>query len=252
MTRIGIRPGDEGIELVKEIAALPGLEIEGIFTHFATADESDKTKTYAQLDKFKGFADQVESELGIKIPLKHCSNSAGIAEIPEANMDAVRAGIIIYGLWPSKEVEDAHRIDLKPALSLKSKVVYVKTVPKGQEISYGGTFTTKRQTRVATICIGYGDGYPRALSNLGHVLIKGQKAPIIGRVCMDQFMVDVTDISEPILVGDTVTLIGRDGNETITMEEVGDISGRFNYELACDLGKRVPRIYKSDDTLIYD
>jgi alanine racemase len=252
MTRIGIRPGDEGIELVKEIAALPGLEIEGIFTHFATADESDKTKTYAQLDKFKGFADQVESELGIKIPLKHCSNSAGIAEIPEANMDAVRAGIIIYGLWPSKEVEDAHKIDLKPALSLKSKVVYVKTVPKGQEISYGGTFTTKRQTRVATICIGYGDGYPRALSNLGHVLIKGQKAPIIGRVCMDQFMVDVTDISEPILVGDTVTLIGRDGNETITMEEVGDISGRFNYELACDLGKRVPRIYKSDDTLIYD
>jgi alanine racemase len=119
MTRIGIRPGDEGIELVKEIAALPGLEIEGIFTHFATADESDKTKTYAQLDKFKGFADQVESELGIKIPLKHCSNSAGIAEIPEANMDAVRAGIIIYGLWPSKEVEDAHKIDLKPALSLK-------------------------------------------------------------------------------------------------------------------------------------
>jgi alanine racemase len=252
MTRIGIRPGDEGIKLIKEISALPELEIEGIFTHFATADETDKTKTYAQLDKFKGFAEQVEGELGITIPLKHCSNSAGIVEIPEANMDAVRAGIIIYGLWPSKEVENDHRIDLKPVLSLKSKVVYVKSVPKGQEISYGGTFTTKRETRVATICIGYGDGYPRALSNLGHVLIKGQKAPIIGRVCMDQFMVDVTDISEPILVGDTVTLIGKDGKKTITMEEVGDISGRFNYELACDLGKRVPRIYKSDDTLIYD
>jgi alanine racemase len=252
MTRIGIRPDDEGMELIKRITALRGLEIEGIFTHFATADETDKTKTYNQLDKFKDFTDRVERELNIKIPLKHCSNSAGIAEIPAANMDAVRAGIIIYGLWPSKEVENAHPIELKPALSLKSRVVYVKTVPSGQEISYGGTYTTTRQTRVATICLGYGDGYPRALSNVGHVIIKGHKAPIIGRVCMDQFMVDVTDIKKPIIVGDIVTLIGKDGNETITMEELADISGRFNYELACDLGKRVPRIYKTDDTLIYD
>jgi alanine racemase len=143
-------------------------------------------------------------------------------------------------------------IDLRPVLTLKSRIVYVKTVPEGQEISYGGTFTTARQTRVATICLGYGDGYPRALSNTGYVLIKGHKAPIVGRVCMDQFMVDVTDIKEPILVGDVVTLIGKDGGESITMEELGDLSGRFNYELACDLGKRVPRIYKSDDTLIYD
>jgi alanine racemase len=252
MTRIGIRPDDAGMELVRKISKLPGLEIEGIFTHFATADETDKTKTYAQLNKFKNFADRVERELGISIPMKHCSNSAGIAEIPEANMDAVRAGIIIYGLWPSKEVEEAHKIELKPVLSLKSRVVYVKTVPKGQEISYGGTFTTTRQTRVATICLGYGDGYPRGLSNLGHVLIKGHKAAILGRVCMDQFMVDVTDIEEPICVGDKVTLIGKEGNEQITMEELGELSGRFNYELACDLGKRVPRIYKVDDTLIYD
>jgi alanine racemase len=252
MTRIGIRPDDAGMELVSKISKLPGLEIEGIFTHFATADETDKTKTYAQLNTFKNFADRVERELGISIPMKHCSNSAGIAEIPEANMDAVRAGIIIYGLWPSKEVEEAHKIELKPVLSLKSRVVYVKTVPKGQEISYGGTFTTTRQTRVATICLGYGDGYPRGLSNLGHVLIKGHKAAILGRVCMDQFMVDVTDIEEPICVGDKVTLIGKDGNEQITMEELGELSGRFNYELACDLGKRVPRIYKVDDTLIYD
>jgi alanine racemase len=252
MTRIGIRPVDEGIELIKRIAALPRLEIEGIFTHFATADETDKTKTYNQLNKFKDFVERVEQELNIKIPLKHCSNSAGIVEIPEANMDAVRAGIILYGLWPSKEVEASHKISLRPVLSLKSKVVYVKTVPEGVEISYGGTFTTARKTRVATICLGYGDGYPRALSNTGYVLIKGQRAPILGRVCMDQFMVDVTDISKPIIVGDTVTLIGKDGNEAITMEELGDISGRFNYELACDLGKRVPRIYKSEDTLIYD
>jgi alanine racemase len=252
MTRIGVRPNDEGMEIVKSIAGLPRIEIEGIFTHFATADEADKTKTYNQLNKFKDFADRVERELGISIPLKHCSNSAGIVEIPEANMDAVRAGIILYGLWPSKEVEKSHKIELRPLLSLKSRVVYVKTVPKGQEISYGGTFTTARQTRVATICLGYGDGYPRALSNIGYILIKGQKAPILGRVCMDQFMVDVTDISEPILVGDEVTLIGKDGNEAITMEELGEISGRFNYELACDLGKRVPRIYKTDETLIYD
>jgi alanine racemase len=167
-------------------------------------------------------------------------------------MDAVRAGIVLYGLWPSNDVCKAHHIDLKPVLSLKSRVVYVKTVPEGQEISYGGTFTTTRPTHVATVCIGYGDGYPRGLSNAGCVLVKGRRAPILGRVCMDQFMVDVTDIGEPIVVGDIVTLIGRDRDEVITMEELGDISGRFNYELACDLGKRVPRIYKSDDTLIYE
>jgi alanine racemase len=244
MTRIGIRPGDEGLELIRQIASLPGIEIEGIFTHFATADEADKTKTYTQLKKYKDFVERIESELGIKIPLKHCSNSAGIADIPEANMDAVRAGIILYGLWPSSEVKEAHNIDLRPVLSLKSRVVYVKNVPEETQISYGGTFTTKRETRVATICFGYGDGYPRGLSNKGYVLIKGKKAPIIGRVCMDQFMVDVTDIGEPIIVGDTVTLIGKDGDETITMEELGDLSGRFNYELACDIGKRVPRIYE--------
>jgi alanine racemase len=244
MTRIGIRPSDEGLELIRQIASLPGLEIEGVFTHFATADETDKTKTYNQLEKYKSFVDRIENELGIKIPLKHCSNSAGIADIPEANMDAVRAGIILYGLWPSSEVREAHNIDLRPVLSLKSRVVYVKSVPEDTQISYGGTFTTKRETRVATICFGYGDGYPRGLSNKGYVLIKGKKAPIIGRVCMDQFMVDVTDIGEPIIVGDTVTLIGKDGDESITMEELGDLSGRFNYELACDIGKRVPRIYE--------
>jgi alanine racemase len=244
MTRIGICPDKEGLELIRRIAALPGLEIEGIFTHFATADETDKTKTYKQLESFKNFAGKAESELGINIPLWHCSNSAGIADIPEANMDAVRAGIILYGLWPSREVEKAHNIDIRPVLSLKSRVVYVKTVPEGTQISYGGTFTTARKTNVATICIGYGDGYPRGLSNKGYVIIKGHKAPIIGRVCMDQFMVDVTDIGEPVIIGDVVTLIGRDGDEIITMEELGDLSGRFNYELACDIGKRVPRIFE--------
>lgn len=250
MTRIGIRPNEDGINLIKEISQMEGIEIEGIFTHFATADENDKTKAYNQLKIFNDFVERLEQELQLNIPMKHCSNSAGIIEMPEANLDAVRAGIILYGLWPSEEVMNGKSIQLQPALTLKSRIVYVKTVPKNQEISYGGTFVTFRDTRVATICIGYGDGYPRSLSNVGYVLINGQKAPILGRVCMDQLMVDVTDINGEVCVGDSVTLIGKDGDSVITMEELGEISGRFNYELACDLGKRIPRIYKIDDTLI--
>ena len=252
MTRIGIRPDDEGLDFINRLSKLPGIEIEGIFTHFATADEKDRTKTLKQYEIFKMFTERVENELKLDIPMKHCANSASIVEMPQMHMDAVRAGIILYGLWPSQAVEKDHQIDLYPVLSLKTRVVYVKTVPKDQEISYGGTFTTTRDTRVATVCIGYGDGYPRSLSNIGHVLIKGQKARILGRVCMDQFMIDVTDIKGEICVGDVVTLIGRDGENEITMEELGDLSGRFNYELACDLGKRIPRIYKIDDTLIND
>lgn len=243
MTRIGMQPDSDSIALIKQIAALENIEIEGIFTHFARADETDRTKAYEQLSQFQDFIARLEETAGIQIPMKHCSNSAGIVEMPEANMDAVRAGIILYGLWPSDEVKAHGKIALMPSLCLKSRVVYVKTVPAGREISYGGTFTTKRETRVATICVGYGDGYPRSLSNIGYVLIKGQKAPILGRVCMDQFMVDITDIGEIVQVGDEVTLIGKDMGEEITMEALGALSGRFNYELACDLGKRIPRVY---------
>lgn len=250
MTRIGIAPNDEGLDLIKKISELPNIEIEGIFTHFATADETSTQKAYHQFDVFKEYVSSVENVLGHRIPLRHCSNSAGIIEMPDANLDAVRAGIILYGLWPSEEVKIKNNISLKPALSLKSKVVYVKTVPKNCEVSYGGTFVTFRDTRIATVCIGYGDGYPRSLSNLGAVLINGQKAHIIGRVCMDQMMIDITDIKENVCVGDTVTLIGKDQDEEISMEELGDLSGRFNYELACDLGKRIPRVFKVDDTLI--
>lgn len=244
MTRIGMQPDSDSIALVQQIAALEHIEIEGIFTHFARADENDKTKAYEQLQQFQEFIARLEEEAGISIPMKHCSNSAGIAEMPEANMDAVRAGIILYGLWPSDEVRAHETIALKPSLTLKSRVVYVKTVPAGREISYGGTFTTNRSTRVATICVGYGDGYPRSLSNKGYVLINGQKAPILGRVCMDQFMVDITDMEGTIQVEDEVTLIGKDGEAEITMEALGALSGRFNYELACDLGKRIPRVYR--------
>lgn len=245
MTRIGILPDDDSIALIRQISELDNIEIEGIFTHFARADEKDKTKAYEQLSRFQAFLKRIEETTDLKIPMKHCSNSAGIAELPEANMDAVRAGIILYGLWASEDVRESGKIALKPALSLKSRVVYVKSVPAGQEISYGGTFTTSRETRVATVCIGYGDGYPRSLSNKGYVLINGQRAPILGRVCMDQFMVDITKVTGEVQTGSVVTLIGRDGQEEITMETLGALSGRFNYELACDLGKRIPRVYRS-------
>lgn len=241
MTRVGIYPDEKGLSFVKEVSMLPGLEIEGMFTHFARADETDKTYAFMQFRKFKKFTDRVKAELGISIPICHCANSASIVELPETHMDMVRAGITLYGLWPSEEVSK-EIISLKPVLSLYSHIAFLKDVPKGVAISYGGTYVTPDQRRIATIPVGYGDGYPRGLSGKGYVLIRGQKAPICGRVCMDQFMVDVTDISD-VQEGDLVTLIGKDGSESITMEELGGISGRFNYELACDLGQRIPRVY---------
>ncbi len=241
MSRIGIRPDDSGIAFVRKLVATDRLEIEGIFTHFSRADETDKTNARKQLEIFTRFVHRIESELNIRIPYKHCSNSAGILELPEANMDIVRAGITLYGLMPSDEVRK-DIVPLRPALSLHSKVVYVKTLHEGESISYGGTFTAKSQMRVATVPVGYGDGYPRSLSNKGYCLIMGKRAPILGRVCMDQFMVDVSDIPEAT-EGSEVTLIGKDGNEEITAEMLGDLSGRFNYELVCDLGKRIPRVF---------
>lgn len=243
MSRIGIRPDDEGLALVKLAAGMPGIEVEGIFTHFARADEADKTSAYGQLTAFKAFTERIGSELGVDIPYRHCSNSAGIMEMPEANMDIVRAGITLYGLWPSDEV-DKSRLAIRPVMSLRSHIVYVKEVSAGTRISYGGTYEAPDTRRIATVPIGYGDGYPRQLSNRGEVIVRGRRAPITGRVCMDQFMIDVTDIPG-VSEGDMVTLIGRDGDECISMEELGDISGRFNYELACDIGKRIPRVYVS-------
>ncbi len=250
MSRIGIMPNEEGLSFVKEVFDTEGIEIEGIFTHFARADEADKTSTYVQLDRFKEFVTKAEEKIGKEIPLKHCSNSAGIIEFPEANMDIVRAGIILYGLWPSDEVRK-DIVSLRPVLSLYSHVVYCKEIKPGTAISYGGTYVTDKKMRVATIPVGYGDGYPRALSNKGYVLIHGRYAPILGRVCMDQFMVDVSDIPEA-KEGDLVTLIGKDKDKEITMEQLGELSGRFNYELACDLGKRIPRVYIRDGEVCKD
>ena len=241
MTRIGIRPDEEGLAFVKTCLNTPGIYVEGIFTHFARADEWDRDATEKQIRLFTEFTERIRNELGYDIPLKHCSNSAGIIAYPEANMDLVRAGITLYGLWPSDQV-DKEIVPLKPVMSLKSHIVYIKDVPAGHRVSYGGTYETIRDTRIATVPVGYADGYPRSLSGKGYVLVRGKKAPILGRICMDQCMIDISHIPE---AGeeDEVTLIGSDRGEVITMEELGDLSGRFNYELACDISERVPRVY---------
>lgn len=248
MSRIGIQPDEDGLALVKEIKKFDHLIVEGIFSHFSKADEIDLTHAKQQFENYIKFVNLVEKECDIKIPVKHCSNSAAAMRIKEANLDVVRLGISQHGLWPSEEVPK-EGVDLKIALTLKSHIVYTKNIKKGTQVSYGGTFEATEDMRIATIPIGYGDGYPRSLSNKGYVLIKGQRAPILGRVCMDQFMVDVTHI-DGVEDNDEVTLIGCDGDLTITMEMLGELSGRFNYELACDLGKRIPRVYTKDGKII--
>lgn len=245
MGRIGISPDETGIAFLAEACSLSGIEVEGIFTHFACADEADKTSALKQMNLFEEFVKQAEDRLAYKIPLHHCSNSAGIIDLPRANMDLVRAGITLYGLLPSQEVNTAEVL-LKPALSLHSHVVYIKTLKPGQTVSYGSRFVAEKDTKVATIPLGYGDGYPRSLSDgKGYVLIHGYKAPILGRVCMDQFMVDVSDIPQ-VREGDKVTLIGENEGACITADFLGDLSGRFNYELVCDLNQRLPRVYVKD------
>ena len=244
MTRIGIRPDDSGLDYAAQAFHTDGLRVEGMFTHFARADERDKTSAVAQLARFVSFTGQVEEKLHAAIPIRHCSNSAGILEMPQANLDMVRAGITMYGLWPSDEVS-RDTVDLQPVLSLKSHIVYCREVEAGVPVSYGGTYVTPAAMRIATVPVGYGDGYPRSLSNKGYVLIRGRRAPIVGRICMDQFMVSLDGIPDA-REGDEVTLIGRDGALEITAEQLGALSGRFNYELVCDLGRRIPRVYLSE------
>ena len=247
MGRIGFPVKTESADEIKTIfnnhdALVP----EGIFTHFARADEADKTATDAQFMRFTTMVDWLK-ERGIFFPIVHASNSAAIMEYPKARFDKVRAGIILYGLWPSDEV-DQH-FSLTPALSVTSHIVHIKTVEDQTPISYGGTYRANGKRRIATIPVGYGDGYSRGLSNKGAVLIGGKRAPIVGRVCMDQFMADITEIPEAKLL-DEVVLIGTDGEESISLEKLGEISGRFNYEFACCLGNRIPRLYYKDGELV--
>ncbi|MCI8326393.1 MAG: alanine racemase [Lachnospiraceae bacterium] len=240
MSRIGYQVTEESADEIEKMEGLSNLVMEGIFTHFAKADELDKTHVKGQIALYQKMISMLKKR-GLEIPLKHCSNSAGIIDLPQANMDAVRAGIILYGLLPSDEVKK-ERLPLKPILELKSKIICIKTLMPGRTIGYGGTYEVRSPQKIATIPVGYGDGYPRSLSNCGYVLIRGKKAPICGRVCMDQFMVDVTEISG-VEEGDFATLLGWDGEEHLSMETLAELSGRFNYEFACDLGKRIPRVF---------
>ena len=238
MSRLGFLIQEESAEIITGITRLPGLIMEGMLTHFAKADETDKTFTNKQYEGYLWMKKRLE-ENGVTFQYYHCCNSAGIIDVKEANLDLVRAGISTYGLYPSEEVEKEN-VPLKPALELVSHVAHVKWVDEGTPVSYGGTYITKRRTRIATIPVGYGDGYPRSLSNKGYVLIHGKEAPILGRVCMDQFMVDVTEI-EDVAFGDVVTLVGENEGAHLPVEVLSDLSGRFNYEFVCDLGKRIPR-----------
>lgn len=241
MGRIGFPVTEESADIIERISRLPRIRIEGVFTHFAKADERDKTYTFMQHERFMRMKEMIAAR-GVPVRYFDCDNSAGIIDFPDMKHDLARAGIAMYGMYPSEEV-DRSAVDLKPALSLVSHVSFVKEVGPGTPISYGGTFVADRPMRVATVPVGYGDGYPRSLSNKGYVLIRGRRARILGRVCMDQFMADVTDIPEVSFM-DRVVLVGRDGDEEITVDELAALSGRFNYEFVCCLGKRIPRVYR--------
>jgi len=240
MGRVGVFP-EKALEYIEEVRALPNLEIEGLMTHFSSADERDKEYTNQQWKRFTQVIKSLEMK-GIKIPIKHAANSATIIDLPQMKLNMVRPGIMTYGLPPSHKVNQDY--PLKPALSWKARVVYVKDVPSGYGISYGATYVTDKESRIATIPLGYADGYSRHLSNKGEVLIRGRRAPVRGRVCMDQIMVDVTHIPG-VEVGDEVVLIGRQGEEEITATEMADKVGTINYEITCGISKRVPRVYKN-------
>ena len=251
MGRIGFIPDDESLRVIKTINELPSISLEGVYSHLACADEKDLSSARKQIEIFDSYCDRL-CENGIDIKLRHIRNSAGIMNFPEYKTGLVRCGIIAYGMFPSNEV-DKGNLDIKPIMQLKSHISFVKTVEKGFTVSYGSTYVTDKKTVIATVPVGYGDGYPRSLSNKGYVLLNGRKANIIGRICMDQFMIDVTDI--PAKRGDEVILIGSDGKNEITVDTVAAIGGGFNYEIICDINDRVPRVYiengKEVETLEY-
>lgn len=245
MSRIGFQVSEQSADVCKEIACLPGIFAEGLFSHFATADEADLSKAVAQRERFKQFIRMLEAR-GMDIPIKHINNSAGIMNFDEY-FDMCRMGIILYGLYPSHEV-DKSLLRIKPVMEWRTHISFIKELEAGREISYGGTYKTQETRRIATIPVGYADGYPRCLSNRGKVLINGQFAPITGRVCMDQFMVDITGIDAQ--VGDTVILIGKSGDHELSMEEVSESAYSFNYELPCRIARRVPRTYYRGGKLV--
>ena len=242
MTRIGFDLNDESVQDIKSISTMPNIEMQGIFSHYACADMTDKSISEMQTKRYKDFVKKCEAA-GAEFPIRHLCNSAGISEFTE-HFDMVRMGISLYGLYPSDMV-DMTKVDLRPVMTYKSHVIYVKDVPSGEGISYGHTYKTTETRRIATVAAGYADGYPRALSNQGRVIVRGHYAPIVGRVCMDQFMIDVTDIPG-VETDDEVILWGSADGLTVSAEEVGAKSMSFNYEIVCGVARRNPRVYKKD------
>lgn len=240
MSRIGFFNNAYDMDTIEKICKLDNINAEGVFSHFARADEENADYTLMQIDEFKSCIALLKKR-GIEFKIKHCSNSAGILQYRQANFNMVRSGCMAYGMAPSPFLESSIS-SFKPVLSLESTVVFVKCLPEDRFISYGGTYLAKRGTKIATIALGYADGYPRALSNKGLVLINGVSCPIIGNVCMDQMMIDASDVND-IKIGDRVTIIGENGDKKITMEDLALLAGRINYELICGIGDRVQREY---------
>lgn len=240
MNRIGFRVNSETADIIERISQMPNIHINGMFSHFATADEGDKTFTELQFGRFLWMVQELEKR-GIKIPILHIANSAAIIDFPQANLDMVRAGIMMYGVYPSHEV-DRTRVDLKPVMSLKTKITHIKVMEAEEGLSYGLKDTVKKGSVIATIPVGYADGYMRGLSGKAEVLIKGLRAPVRGRICMDQCMIDVTGV-KGAQIGDEVVLFGKQGDSTLFIDELADKAGTISYELMCMIGRRVPRIY---------
>lgn len=241
MSRIGYRcENDTYIEECIKISKLPNIVIEGIFSHFSKADEHDETYTHLQYNTFCKMCEILENN-GINIPIKHICNSAGIIKYPQYHLDMVRLGISLYGHYPSTEFNE-NDIELTPAMTFKTKIVYIKDVPKDTYVGYGGAYKTDESKKIATLAVGYADGYPRTLSNKAYVTVKGKRCKVIGNVCMDQMMIDVTGLDN-LKIGDEVILFGKSGNNNVTVEEIAALIGTINYEILCNLSKRVLRIY---------
>lgn len=246
MSRIGFLPCEESLNEIDEIFKLPNLRVTGVFTHFSTADESDKSFTVQQFERFKYMTNGIEAR-GHRGLIRHCANSAAIIDLPEMQMDMVRAGIIIYGMMPSNDV--SVNIDLIPAMSIKTHISYVKELPKGIGVGYGRKYYTDKLTKIATVPIGYADGYSRQLSNKARMIVNGEYADVIGNVCMDQLMLDVTHIKD-VKMGDEVTVMGVCGDKSVSAEELGSMMGTINYEVVCGIGKRVPRVYIKNNNVV--
>lgn len=247
MGRIGFLPNETAIEEIMKIASLPNINIDGIYTHFSTADEFDKSFTLKQLKVFKDIIEILEKK-GISIPIKHCANSAAIMELDNTFFNMVRPGIILYGMYPSNEVKK-EKLHLTPAMSIKTHISYVKEVEEGAPIGYGRTFITKRKSKIATVPIGYADGFQRIMTKGGRVIVGNGYAPVVGRICMDQFMIDVTDVEE-VKAGDEVIILGRKKEKEISAEEIAAIMGTISYEVVCMIGKRVPREYIKNKVIL--